>query len=534
MSHQPRKCSPDSSQQRTSPCGCGPQGATRRTFLKAGTAAAAAAALPGRPIMAGPFEDSDYADVVPLDKRLSPEWVASLTERGEPTVYRGDALQMIGMPVGGICAGMVYLSGDGRLWLWEIFNREVEGILPERQQNITAPNGQRVRTRDGANYLNPQGPWSPFEQGFSLTVHADDGEQVRPLDASGFADVSFCGQWPIGTVAYRDDACPVTAKLEAFSPIAPLATDDSSLPATLMRFTLANPTDKAIDVSIAGRLENAVCLYSKRSVPGLRQNRVVRDGDLAAVVCTAGPLREKVESSRPDIVLDDFEREDYEGWTVEGTAFGDRPLRMADMPEYQGPIGGQGERVVNSHNTRQGEDVRAGDQHTGTLTSKPFQVERNFIVMLIGGGSHKGRTCVNLLVDGQVVDSLTGRDNNHMRQAGFNVKKYEGKKAQLQIVDNEGGGWGNIGVDQIVQSDRPPGGVPLHDLHDFGSMTLALLDGGEAVGRADLEQADGDQAERPLAEPLVGQLGRRVTLPPGGERTVTFAVTCNAESNRVA
>ena len=72
--------------------------------------------------MAGPFTRADFDQLVPAHKKLSPEWVASLTARGQRTTYRGTELEKIGMPVGGLCAGQLYLGGDGRLWHWDLFN----------------------------------------------------------------------------------------------------------------------------------------------------------------------------------------------------------------------------------------------------------------------------------------------------------------------------------------------------------------------------------------------------------------------------
>src|SRR5262245_35288906 len=91
----------------------------RRDFLSS----AAAALLQALPAAAGPFEAADFERLVPSDKKLNPAWVRSLAERGQPDWYEGTALEMIGMPIGGICAGQVYLAGDGTLKNWDIFNR---------------------------------------------------------------------------------------------------------------------------------------------------------------------------------------------------------------------------------------------------------------------------------------------------------------------------------------------------------------------------------------------------------------------------
>ena len=127
-------------------CSCNP-GIARREFLRLTGAQTAALLVAGVPVMAGPFARSDFQFLVPADKKLSPEWVESLTARGDPTVYRGAELETIGMPVGGICAGQLYLGGDGRLWHWDIFN-------------------QHIGT-GAAHYAKPMKPSSPVEQGFA-------------------------------------------------------------------------------------------------------------------------------------------------------------------------------------------------------------------------------------------------------------------------------------------------------------------------------------------------------------------------------
>jgi Beta-fructosidases (levanase/invertase) len=148
---------------------------------------------------------------------------------------------------------------------------------------------------------------------------------------------------------------------------------------------------------------------------------------------------------RPDILIADFEGKDYGAWVVTGEAFWTGPA-LGTLPGQQTVSGFRGHGLVNTFFN--------GDGTTGTLTSPPFKIERRFINFLVGGGAHKDKTCANLLVEGKVVRSTTGSENERLEWATWDVEEFSGKAAQIQIVDNETGGWGHINVDEIRQSDR--------------------------------------------------------------------------------
>ncbi|MHC4520320.1 MAG: GH116 family glycosyl-hydrolase, partial [Planctomycetota bacterium] len=492
---------------------------SRRDFTKCLALGAAGLFQTKMPVMAGPFaSENEYLKLIPSDKRLDPAWVRSLVERGKKETYSDlPALRHIGMPVGGLFAGTVYLSGDGRLWLWDIFNRDQEGIDPRNVQY----KGQAVPTRNGANYLEPAMPKPRFAQGFSIRFSGKD----IPLNSDGFTNITFQGEYPRALIAYHDESIPVAVELQAFSPFIPLNVEDSSLPVTIMQYTVKNTSRKMVSVDLIGHLQNAVCLDTGLNSTGLRRNRVVRDEGLSGLVCEARPAGETRGHERPDILYEDFEKEVYEQWTSEGESFGKGPIAMKDIPDYQGDVRGRGKRVVNSHSTAPGANVREKDQKTGTLTSKPFKIERRFISFLIGGGAHQGRTCINLLVDGKVVASQTGKNGNQMEPGLFHVERFEGREAVLQIIDKESGGWGNIGVDQIVLTDKPTARIKLQDQRDFGNMVLALLGSGDDTASANsADKGRPTAAETGLTDELVGEVGRRLQLKPGATEQVTFAI----------
>src|SRR5581483_7805533 len=379
-------------------CGCHSQKRAeswdRRQFLKIVGLGTGVLASHAWQAMAGPFSRGDFDRLVPADKKLRPEWVDSLRARGERSLYRGEDLKKIGMPIGGLCAGQVYLGGDGKLWHWDIFN-------------------QRIST-GAEHYAKPLAPSAPFEQGFGIRIARHGTKEFRPLDSAHWRVVSFIGEYPIGYVEYRDADMPVHVRLEAFSPFIPLNTEDSSLPATLFQFTVRNESATKLELEICGWLENPICLFSSQRRAGQRLNRLTRNRGLLLLECSALDSPADPVQSRPDIVFDDFESPTYQGWTVDGAAFGGGPIEMSKIPAYQGDVGGHGSRVVNSHGSAPGETVEQRDAATGTLTSRSFEIARDYINFLIGGGAHPGKTCMNLVIDGKVVASSTGQNDNHM------------------------------------------------------------------------------------------------------------------------
>jgi fructan beta-fructosidase len=163
-----------------------------------------------------------------------------------------------------------------------------------------------------------------------------------------------------------------------------------------------------------------------------------------------------VAADRPDVLIADFEGDTYGDWKTTGTAFGTGPAR-GTLPGQMPVDGFLGKGLVNSFN--------GGDASTGTLTSPEFTVDRKYMNFLIGGGAHAGRTCINLLVGGKVVRTATGPNDRpggseHLDWHTWDVAEFEGKKAVIQIVDNETGGWGHINVDHIVQSDHKQAAKP--------------------------------------------------------------------------
>lgn len=267
----------------------------RRHFLK--IAATGVATLPlsrlARSVALTDQPHRSHADGFPASHAAPPP--SRRYEQGVPTIYAKsrDELKYIGMPVGGIGCGMLYLGGDGRLWLWDIFNTRENYLVDHVAKHFDwaghASRREDVPSKDGANYVAPLniddgGRDRDLLQGFMLRVAVGDQVLVRRLEAAEWVEVEFLPTYPIGKLRYTDPDVPVAVTMESFSPFIPTNEKDSGLPATILSFTVENLGDRAVEVSLLGWLENKVSVLAARKQELERSNAFFQNGTLRGFI----------------------------------------------------------------------------------------------------------------------------------------------------------------------------------------------------------------------------------------------------------
>ncbi|MEO5915368.1 MAG: autotransporter-associated beta strand repeat-containing protein [Luteolibacter sp.] len=146
-----------------------------------------------------------------------------------------------------------------------------------------------------------------------------------------------------------------------------------------------------------------------------------------------------------NLAVGNFDGPNYGSWTTTGTAFSQGPAT--------GPLIAQ-LGIQNADGGVASSEIQ-GDGPMGTLTSGTFMIARRYISYSIAGGDYEHHACLNLLIDGKVVKSATGRNNDSLTLASWDVRPFIGKAARIQIVDEAQGAWGHVNVGRIVQTDAP-------------------------------------------------------------------------------
>ncbi len=167
-------------------------------------------------------------------------------------IYKGEHLNEISFPLGGIGTGSIGLAGNGRLLDWEIFNNasknSVNGfshfaIKAEKNGEVI---DARILQGDYTKFYTGQ-PGYTFGHGIPNTTMAGFPH---------FRNCTFQGEYPIATVKLDEPKFPGAIKLTAFNPFIPLNADDSGIPAAFFEYSVKNTSDTELDYIVAGTVKN--------------------------------------------------------------------------------------------------------------------------------------------------------------------------------------------------------------------------------------------------------------------------------------
>jgi fructan beta-fructosidase len=147
-----------------------------------------------------------------------------------------------------------------------------------------------------------------------------------------------------------------------------------------------------------------------------------------------------------DLPIGHFGKTDYGDWKATGTAFQKGPASGELLNKLE---------IENASNASVASSEIDSDSPTGILTSPEFQISKPYISFRIGGGNYEIHTCLNLLIGGKVVKSATGWKSDHLAPASWDVRRWKGQTARIEIVDQATGDWGHINVAGIDQTDLP-------------------------------------------------------------------------------
>jgi len=158
-------------------------------------------------------------------------------------------LREIAFPLGGIGTGTVSLGGYATLRDWEIFNRPNKGgVLPMTFAALRLEGGGLKRPLLRVLERRPHPPFTG----------ASGVPRETALGLPRFREAVFTGAYPFAHVRLVDPRVPVEVTLEAFNPMIPLETDDSSLPVAILRYALRSRAASRLRATVAFSIMNPV------------------------------------------------------------------------------------------------------------------------------------------------------------------------------------------------------------------------------------------------------------------------------------
>ncbi len=161
--------------------------------------------------------------------------------------YKGEYLNRLAFPIGGIGAGMFCLEGTGAVSHMSIRNR------PEIYNEPAMFAAIKVKgVENGAKVVEgPVPEWKVFGGPGS-----GNGDAGSTYGLPRYSEAEFTTRFPFGDVKLLDQDLPLETTIKAWSPFIPTDEDNSSLPAGALEYSFKNTGMKNLDVVFSFNSKN--------------------------------------------------------------------------------------------------------------------------------------------------------------------------------------------------------------------------------------------------------------------------------------
>ncbi len=166
-----------------------------------------------------------------LEKYYELSTEPGLSARGAHTVYRGQNLGAIQFPVGGIGTGCIQFDGQAVPRYWQIFNNMGHDFIPNSFFAVRVKNKKNTEVRA------------------LQTKNVGAFEAMSSLEA--------VSQFPFMQYEFQDDL-PARIRMQVYNPFVPADMKSSGVPAVFYEFTVENPTEEDLEISLLSSQQNAV------------------------------------------------------------------------------------------------------------------------------------------------------------------------------------------------------------------------------------------------------------------------------------
>ena len=158
-------------------------------------------------------------------------------------------------------------------------------------------------------------------------------------------------------------------------------------------------------------------------------------------------LFSSVAFAAEDRILADFEKS-LDGWTVidgDSAPFANGPSQEP-LKNHRELFGYQGKGFLTT--------CRPSNKTVVDLQSPEFEIDRDYLSFLLGGGREWRKLRLQLIVDGKVVRKRTPRYwSMALLRDAWDVKEFRGKRAHLKLSDQLAGRWGYLVLDDVRLTD---------------------------------------------------------------------------------